>query len=156
MSYIGRKLKFIIVAFMAIFMAFSFSGCGSSIDDYTGVWMGLDERGGAKAKLYQYEIDLSNDGVSYTIKVTQFDYDISATGQQAQWRASTPHLFSGYKDGSGNLVTEIGVIRSEPNNFRLVYGNINLVRKAKNTEVKLKYVLRSNVEATYPGIAIAD
>ena len=89
MSYIGRKLKFIIVAFMAIFMAFSFSGCGSSIDDYTGVWMGLDERGGAKAKLYQYEIDLSNDGVSYTIKVTQFDYDISPTGQQAQWRAST-------------------------------------------------------------------
>lgn len=156
MKFLRGKFKFILVAFMAIFMATSFIGCGNSLDNYSGIWMGLDERGGAKAKLYQYEILPSDDGVTYTIRVTQFDYDINPSAQQAQWRESLPHFFNGYVDGKGNLITDIGVIRADPGNFRLLYGNISLVRKAKNTELKLKYVLRSNVEATYPGIAIAD
>ena len=48
------------------------------------------------------------------------------------------------------------MIKADPANFRLLYGNIPLVRKAKNTELKLKYVVRGEVEAKYPGIEVLD
>ena len=50
----------------------------------------------------------------------------------------------------------MGIIRADVQNFRLIYGNIFLTRKAKNTELKLKYVIRTEIEQRYPGIRVFD
>ena len=67
-----------------------------------------------------------------------------------------PHYFSASLNNNGDLVSDIGVIRADHQNFRLIYGNIFLVRKAKNTELKFKYVVRRELEERYPGIVMVD
>lgn len=155
MRMIARKFKLWLVM-LGTLLSMSLSGCGTSPDDYVGIWMGLDERGGVHAKVFQCEILQSQNAGNYTIRVSQFNYEINSTGTAAQWSASAQHYFNGHIDSSGNLVTDIGTIVADSKNFRLLYGNISLVRKAKNTEVKLKYVLRDKIAAAYPGISIAD
>lgn len=136
-------------------MAAVTSGCGPS-DEFTGSWMGIDELGGGKSKVYQYDIALSEDGSNYMIRVTQFDYERNINNSQAVWRSTAPHFFHAYRNEKNQLVSDIGVIRADTRNFRLIYGNIYLVRKAKNTEVKFKYIVRNELEQRYPGIMIAD
>ncbi len=147
-------LRYMLMLFAALIVAFTTAGCGMSSDDYVGTWMGLDEHGG-NAQVYQYDIAISENGDDYIIRVTQFDYKVSMNYDTAVWKASSPHFFRGHLD-KGMLVSDIGIIKADPANFRLLYGKINLVKKAKNTELKLKYVVRNQLEAKYPGIEILD
>ena len=148
----GRLVMLVVVALLLSCMTTS---CGNLDDPYVGTWMGLAEIGGGNSKLYEYEIKADGDG-NYSISVVQYDYDVSVNHAQAVWRATSPHYFVGQLTPRGDLSTTIGVIRSDPSNFRLIYGNIFLTRKAKNTEVKLKYVIREEVEKRYPGIKVFD
>lgn len=131
------------------------TGCEARSDDYAGTWMGVDESRGNPI-VFEYEIDPSDTGNGYTIKVTQSQYQNNVNNSATAWVSTAPHFFTGKLDGNGNLVSDIGVIKADPGNFQLKYGNISLVRKAKNTEVKLKYVARNYIESKYPGIAIGD
>ena len=153
-AFAFSPIRYIMMLFAAFVVAFTTSGCGMSSDDYVGTWMGLDQHGG-NSHVYQYEIETSEDGEGYIIRVTQFNYNVDMTQTNAVWKESAPHFFRARLD-KGNLVSDIGVIKADPANFRLLYGNIPLVRKAKNTELKLKYVVRGEVEAKYPGIEVLD
>ena len=139
-----------------VLLSLGVSGCGQKIDDYSGTWMGIDQRPNGGSKIYEYNIAMNNDEVTYTIRVTQYDYKKSFNSRSAQWSNTEPHYVSGYLDTRGHLVSSIGTFVAEPKNFRLIYGNINLVRKAKNVELKLKYVLRNEIEKRYPQIEIID
>ena len=136
-SFAFSPIRYIMMLFAAFVVAFTTSGCGMSSD------------------VYQYEIETSEDGEGYIIRVTQFNYNVDMTQTTAVWKESAPHFFRARLD-KGNLVSDIGVIKADPANFRLLYGNIPLVRKAKNTELKLKYVVRGEIEAKYPGIEVLD
>lgn len=153
---IKTKLKTALLLLVTVFTAFVISGCGNGSDEYVGTWMGLDEVGYGNSKIYEYKIEPSDNGVDYTICVTQYDYEISLNHSSAVWRSTMPHYFNAHLNNNGDLISDIGLIHAEPQNFRLVYGNIFLVRKAKNTEVKFKYVLRREIEAKYPGIIVVD
>ncbi len=150
------KFKALSVLIVGVIMAVMATGCGSGVDDYTGTWMGIDETGRGLSKVYQYDIAISENGTDYTIRVTQSDYQVSLNHSSANWRSTMPHYFTAQMNSDGDLVSDIGVIRADPNNFRLVYGNIYLVRKAKNTEAKFKYVARKEIEQLYPGIVVND
>lgn len=155
MSFIRHKLKMFLAMVVAV-VAVTLSGCGTSPEDYVGTWMGLDERGGVHAKVFQCEVVQSQRSGYYTIRVSQMDYEINTAQNVAMWRSAPGHYFNGRLDKDGNLVTDIGTIKADTKNFRLLYGNIALVRKAKNTELKLKYIIRNNIEQAYPGINIQD
>ena len=155
-TLISRKFRSMTVAVVAVIFAMTMGGCGNSIDDYSGTWIGLDERGGPHATIHQYEIVPGKNESEYIIRVTTSDYEVTPNATKARWRSTEPHMFSGRLDPKGNLITDIGVIKADPRKFRLIYGNIFLVRKAKNTELKLKYVIRDSLKAAHPEIAIED
>lgn len=158
LSVLRAKFKYLTLAFVAVFLAVIVNGCGISItNEYVGTWMGIDQRAGTQSTVYQYEIDSKGGSDDeFTIKVTRFNYNIDMSQTNAVWKESSPHFFIGKLNDQGVLVSDIGNIVAEPENFRLKYGSIILVRKAKNTEVKLKYVVRKQVEQAYPGISVLD
>lgn len=152
---LSQKLRALSVLMVALLLALMTASCGNLDDPYVGTWMGLAEIGGGNSKLYEYEIERDSDG-TYSLSVIQYDYEVNINHSQAHWRATAPHFFVGQLNSKGELMTTIGVLKADVSNFRLIYGNIFLTRKAKNTEVKLKYVIRSEVEQRYPGIRIVD
>lgn len=156
LSSIKNKIKTALLLVGALCTALIISGCGNGSDEYVGTWMGIDEVGYGNSKIYEYQIALADNGIDYTICVTQYDYNININHSSAVWRSTTPHYFNAQLNNNGDLISDIGVIHAEPQNFRLAYGNIFLVRKAKNTEVKFKYVLRREIEARYPGIVVVE
>lgn len=157
LSYGARRLKAAVLLMVTVMLAaLMLGGCGVSNDEYAGTWMGIDEQGNGNSKIYQYTITPDDSGYGYMIEVVQSDYTVNINHSQARWRSTSPHYFNAQMNANGDLVSDIGVIRADPANFRLIYGNIYLVRKAKNTEVKLKYVARREIESMYPGIMIAD
>ena len=140
---------------VAVLLGVMTVSCGNLDDPYVGTWMGLAEIGGGNSKLYEYQIEADDDG-TYSISVVQYDYDVSINHAQAVWRSTSPNYFAGQLNNRGELTTTMGIIRADVQNFRLIYGNIFLTRKAKNTELKLKYVIRTEIEQRYPGIRVFD
>lgn len=150
-----NKFRRTIVIMVAVLFSVMTVSCGNLDDPYVGTWMGLAEIGGGNSKLYEYQIEAEGDG-NYTISVVQYDYDVSINHAQAVWRSTSPNYFAGQLNHQGDLSTTMGVIKADVQNFRLIYGNIFLTRKAKNTEMKLKYVIRAEIEQRYPGIRVFD
>ena len=150
-----NKFRRTIVIMVAVLLGVMTVSCGNLDDPYVGTWMGLAEIGGGNSKLYEYQIEAEGDG-NYTISVVQYDYDVSINHAQAVWRSTSPNYFAGQLNHQGDLITTMGVIKADVQNFRLIYGNIFLTRKAKNTEMKLKYVIRAEIEQRYPGIRVFD
>ena len=150
-----NKFRRTIVIMVAVLFSVMTVSCGNLDDPYVGTWMGLAEIGGGNSKLYEYQIEAEGDG-NYTISVKQYDYDVSINHAQAVWRSTSPNYFAGQLNHQGDLITTMGVIKADVQNFRLIYGNIFLTRKAKNTEMKLKYVIRAEIEQRYPGIRVFD
>lgn len=158
MSYMRslvNQFRRTVVIMVAVLLSVMTVSCGHLDDPYVGTWVGLAEIGGGNSKLYEYQIELDDDG-TYTLSVVQYDYEVSINHAQAVWRATSPNYFAGQLNQKGDLITTMGVIRADIQNFRLIYGNIFLTRKAKNTELKLKYVIRSEIEQRYPGIMVFD
>ena len=155
-STFKAKVRAMCLLLGALLVAFVVSGCGNSSDDYVGTWMGINEIGYGNSKVYEFDIELDRNGIDYIICVTQKDYDVSINHSAAEWRSTMPHYFSASLNNNGDLVSDIGVIRADHQKFRLIYGNIFLVRKAKNTELKFKYVVRRELEERYPGIVMVD
>ena len=150
-----NKFRRTIVIMVAVLFSVMTVSCGNLDDPYVGTWMGLAEIGGGNSKLYEYQIEADGAG-NYTISVVQYDYDVSINHAQAVWRSTSPNYFAGQLNHQGDLITTMGVIKADVQNFRLIYGNIFLTRKAKNTEMKLKYVIRAEIEQRYPGIRVFD
>lgn len=151
-------LKRIRLAFIVLFVAMAtlvFSACSRNVGDYTGSWMGIDETGN-NYSVYQCDIVAVEDGNAVTIRMTQYRYVLSSQNKIAVWQATEPHYFQGYVNSEGNLVTDIGVISAKPDTFQLQYGNITMTRKAKNTEVKFKYIARNHLEEQYPEMLFND
>lgn len=150
-----NKFRRTIVIMVAVLLGVMTVSCGNLDDPYVGTWMGLAEIGGGNSKLYEYQIEADGDD-TYSISVVQYDYDVSINHAQAVWRSTSPNYFAGQLNNRGELTTTMGIIRADVQNFRLIYGNIFLTRKAKNTELKLKYVIRTEIEQRYPGIRVFD
>lgn len=153
-TFKSRKASIGIFAALLGIMLF-ITGCEARDSDYTGSWMGVDESRGNPI-VFEYDIAPAQNGNGYTITVTQSQYKNNVNNSVSEWMSTAPHFFTAQIDNKGQLVSDIGIIKADPANFQLKYGNIALVRKAKNTEVKLKYVARDWIEKTYPGINIAD
>lgn len=49
----------------------------------------------------------------------------------------------------------VGVLRCSISDGSIKFGNINFVRKAKNTELKLKYVARQDARKANPDLPIS-
>lgn len=133
-----------------------FSGCSKPTgDDYVGTWMGIDDSRN-NYSVYQYDIAANQNGRDYVVRVTQYHYDITSVEGLAVWTATQPHYFRAVIDQNGDLMSDIGKIVADPANFRLKYGDINLIRRSKNTEAKLKFVARSNLEKQYADMKFND
>lgn len=157
MSWLAALKKFksaCVVAFLSC-CVLVMTGCGRNIDDYTGSWMGVDEVNNNFA-VYQCDIMASANGSDLTIRMTQYRYEVTNDGKIAVWTATKPHYFNGRLDRDGNLVSDIGVLSAKPGTFQLMYGDIAMTRKAKNTEVKLKYLARDRLSALYPDMIFND
>lgn len=157
MSWLVALKKFKLVCTLAVLSCcvLVFSGCGRTVSDYTGIWMGIDESGN-NYSVYQCDIAASANGQDVTIRMTQYRYELTNNNKLAVWKATAPHFFNGYLDRDGNLVSDVGVIKAKPSSFQLVYGDIIMTRKAKNTEVKLKYVARDKLSSMFPELMFND
>lgn len=146
-----KKFRLTCLVLCAACFALILTGCGRSAKDYTGTWMGLDDSGENYA-VYQCDIAAREDGEEFTIRMIQYRYKISGSGKFAVWEATNPHYFNGYLDKEGNLVSDIGVIKAKPSTFQLLYGDVIMTRRAKNTELKFKRIARDHLEKVRPDL----
>lgn len=146
-----KKFRLACLVLFAACFALILTGCGRSAKDYTGSWMGLDDSNTNYA-VYQCDIAEREDGNDFTIRMIQYRYKIAPSSKVAVWEATNPHYFNGYIDKDGNLVSDIGVIKAKPSTFQLIYGDVIMTRRAKNTEMKFKHIARENLKKSDPNL----
>ena len=150
--YIGRKAAAgVLLAAAALWLA----ACTPYYEDFMGTWVGIDESNPQDIVLYEYEI-VSAGGQDYAIRLTRSSYVIN-DDFGAVWTTSQPRfLLARYNPDDGSVTAPFGTLTYSTKSGNVVFGNINFVRKAKNTELKLKYVARRAVEKYYPDVPITD
>lgn len=144
-----RKFRLACVVMLVACCAFIVSACSRTAEDYTGSWMGIDDSG-ANVAVYQCDIMANANSKDLTIRMIQYRYDLTNNNKIAVWKATNPHYFNGTLNKDGDLISDIGLISAKPNSFQLLYGDIVMTRRAKNTEVKFKYLARQRLQAQYP------
>lgn len=150
-----KKIKLAVAIVCVSCFALLLSGCGRSIDDYTGTWMGIDESE-SNFSVYQCDIIASENGSDVVVRMTQYRYKLSNNNKIAIWTATDPHYFNAFLDRDGNLVSDIGVFQAKPSTFQLIYGDIFMTRRAKNTESKFRSIARDQLAKNYPELVFKD
>lgn len=117
--------------------------------------MGIDESDSRDIVVYEFEI-VKAGGTSYSIRLIRSHYEVEE-GMGMYWIPSQPRFLPGwYNEDNGQLQAPFGVLRCSISDGSIKFGNINFVRKAKNTELKLKYVARQAARKANPDLPISD
>ncbi len=149
-----RWLKRCLTALTAIGVML-LAACTPYYDDYIGTWVGIDESNPRDVVLYEYEI-VTAGADQYAIKLMRSHYEIDQT-YGAVWTSTPPRfLMAQFDPEAGILQAPFGQLTFSTSKGTLQFGNITFVRKAKNTELKFKYVARRVVERLYPQLPITD
>ncbi len=140
-------------------LAFVLASCTAYKDDYTGTWIGLDESG-QNYIVYEYMFtDVATPGNenALSVRVIRKSYEFNPEKTILSWTETIPHYFPCvYDEDTGIVSTPFGPIEFEVKSGSLIYNNIHFTKKAKNTELKLKYVARDHLKTLYPEIPIND
>lgn len=150
-----RKIKALMA--ICIFMLLSVCGCTPSLDSYLGTWVGIDENNPKNIVVYEYQIAEAGEN-QLSISVIRKAYELSQSNEYYIWTESIPRYFPAVynpKD-KGIVSTPFGLLKYDIGVGNIKYGNITFVKKAKNTELKLKYVARKAVKEMSPKIPIID
>lgn len=149
---VKRSFDSLMLLFVATIMLAS---CTPYPKDYVGYWVGIDETVDG-CPLYEFSI-ASMSETTFTVKVIQKRYNLRPDNSAIVWLESPPKYYEGiYDPNDGVLICAFGIFDYSVKNGSMKLGNINLIRKAKNSEVKLKYVARKIFATKYPDIPIAD
>ncbi len=131
------------------------AACSPYQSDYLGTWIGIDDTSPNYA-VYEYSIVDAGSG-RCSVRVTMLTYELNDTRDALVWTSSFPRYFPGtFNSSSGRLETDFGSLSYEIGSGNLRYNGITFVRKAKNTELKFKYVARDHLKSLYPDIPIVD
>lgn len=157
MFALPRLRHLVIKSAMVLFVVFSINGCTPAIDDYAGTWVGLDERNPEHSSVYEYQIAEAGDN-QLSVRVIKKSYEYSQTSDVYVWTESAPKYFPAlYSPNEGGAIsTPFGILKYDVATGGLDYNNIRFVKKAKNTELKLKYVARKHISDSKPEAHFVD
>ncbi len=150
--YVRKYLNVFIISLFSILLC----SCNAKLNQFEGTWVGIDESNPNQIVMYEYEIALAEqDKVS--IRVIRSAYEHNDTMNTVYWTASLPKYFPGtFKAKEGVIVTSFGVLEYSVAYNNIVYNKINFIRKAKNSELKLREVARNVALQRYPEAVFAD
>ncbi|MCR5085162.1 MAG: hypothetical protein K6A65_06635 [Succinivibrionaceae bacterium] len=136
--------------------ALALSGCDPYPEDYLGTWVGLDERRSTTV-MYTYRIVQKNGGSNYSVRITQSYYALD-NGMMLVWKSSKPRYFSAVYDSSsdGCLKGSFGLLCYDIHTAQMKAGTMLMVKRAKNTVMKLKAVALESAKEIYPNIPVVD
>lgn len=159
MAYLNScwsKCRHLVLLMCAVFFVFAFTGCKSGITqkDYIGSWMGIINSGSIST-MYQCDI-VANEIGGVTLRMSQGYYKVSSDRKVATWESVEPHFFMGAVNEKGLLVTDIGVFKAKVNTFQLEYGALLMTRMDANNSMKLRRIMKADIEEKYPGIQFVD
>lgn len=148
----GRAARMLCLSLLA---ALTLAGCTPYYEDYLGTWVGIDESDPVNMVLYEYHI-VTAGGQDYAIRLTRSYYEVDPD-LGARWINSQPRfLIAHYDPESGRVQAPFGELDFEIGHGNIKFGTINFIRKAKNTELKLKYVARQAIKRAYPDLPVTD
>lgn len=131
------------------------SSCTPYREDYFGTWVGLDEYP-ANFVVYEYFISDSGNDSTCSVKVIRRSYELNEDRTAVVWTESLPHYFPGVYSDDGTVRTAFGVLSYEISSGNLLYNGIRFTKKARNTEIKLQQVARSQASRVFPDLPIED
>lgn len=150
--HIRNYINIFIISLFSILLC----SCNAKLNQFEGTWIGIDESNQNQIVMYEYEIAMAEHN-KVSIRVIRSAYEYNDTMNTVYWTASLPKYFPGtFMEKDGVIVTPFGVLEYSVAYNNIVYNKINFIRKAKNSELKLREVARNVALQRYPEAVFAD